>query len=216
LARSKKSTLNYSVDLITHPATILKSLYPSLVWEMPTQEPTLYITFDDGPTKGVTDALLDLLKAHQAKATFFCIGKNVQKNPELFQRILNEGHRVGNHTFSHLNGWKSTNMSYLKDVEKCRSLFESSYFRPPYGRLKPAQIASLKKRYKIIMWSALSMDYHPSVSKEKCYQNSTAKISSGDILVFHDSEKAADKMFYAVEKLLTDETFKGYRFLPLP
>ena len=202
--------------MITHPASILRSLYPSLKWKVKTDQKQLFLTFDDGPVKGVTDKLLDKLKEYNAKATFFCVGKNVEKNPELFERILEEGHTVGNHTYKHTNGWKSTNMSYLKDVQDFQSLYPSRYFRPPYGKMKPAQIAALKGRYKIMMWSALSMDYHPSVSAEKCYENANSKLKAGDILLFHDSEKAAAKMMYAVERILKERSAEGFQFASLP
>jgi len=198
--------------MITHPASILRSLYPSLDWKIDTDQKELFLTFDDGPIKGVTERLLDLLQAHNAKATFFCIGKNVKKNPEIFERIIQEGHTVGNHTFNHSNGWKSTNMSYLKDVQAFQELYQSPYFRPPYGKMKPAQIAALKKQYKIMMWSALSMDFHPSVSAEKCYENANSKLKAGDILLFHDSEKAGHKMMYAVERILKERSIEGYKF----
>ena len=139
--------------MLTHPAFVLKTLYPSLIWDIETEEKVLYLTFDDGPTPGVTDELLDMLKKHEAKATFFCVGKNIENHPDLYQRILEEGHEIGNHTFNHKNGWTSNNLEYLKDVQKFDKLHKSKYFRPPYGRLKPAQIQVLKDHYKIIIKS---------------------------------------------------------------
>lgn len=201
--------------MITHPALVLKTLYPSLIWSQETTENTLYLTFDDGPTEGVTEPLLDLLKEHGAKATFFCVGKNIENHPELFDRILNEGHEVGNHTFSHKNGWKSNTLDYLKDVKRFDEIHESVYFRPPYGRLKPAHIQALKGKYKIMMWSALSMDYDPRVDKEACYQNANKKLKKGDILLFHDSLKASSKMFYAVERILKERGAEGFAFKTL-
>jgi len=198
--------------MLTHPAFVLKTLYPSLIWDIETEEKVLYLTFDDGPTPGVTDELLDMLKKHKAKATFFCVGKNIENHPDLYQRILEEGHEIGNHTFNHKNGWTSNNLEYLKDVQKFDKLHKSKFFRPPYGRLKPAQIQVLKDRYKIIMWSVLTMDYHSGSSKETCYQNAIKKLKAGDILVFHDSLKAGEKMLYTVERLLAEQSQNGYSF----
>ncbi len=201
--------------MLTHPAFVLKTLYPSLVWNIETNEKKLYLTFDDGPTEGVTDKLLDLLKKKKAKATFFCVGKNIEENPELYKRILEEGHEIGNHTYNHKNGWTSNNLEYLKDVQEFSSLHQTNYFRPPYGKMKPAQISALKHKYKIMMWSALSMDYHPRVTKEQCYENASKKLKEGDILLFHDSKKAKDKMLYAVERILEEKGREGYNFLSL-
>lgn len=201
--------------MITHPAFVLKSLYPSLIWNIDTEKKALYLTFDDGPTKGVTNTLLDLLKHYKAKATFFCVGKNIELNLDLYHRIIDEGHEIGNHTFHHKNGWNSNNVDYLKDVFKFNELHKTPYFRPPYGRIRPTQISVLKHDFKIIMWSALSMDYHPRVNKEKCFENANKKLKGGDILVFHDSLKAKDKMLYAVERLLKEKSEEGFQFCSL-
>lgn len=201
--------------MLTHPAFVLKTLYPSLVWNVKTKSKVLYLTFDDGPTRGVTDILLDLLLKYEAKATFFCVGSNIEKEPELFARIISEGHMVGNHTYSHKNGWNSNNLEYLKDVKDFDSVYHSNYFRPPYGRLKPAQIGALKGEYKLIMWSALSMDYHSRVSKEECYKNANKKLKGGDIIVFHDSLKAKEKMLYAVDRILKERSAEGFNFSAL-
>lgn len=201
--------------LITHPSLLLKSLYPSLKWNIETGEKNLYLTFDDGPTAGVTDVLLDLLKNFNAKASFFCIGKNIQENPELFQRVIDEGHEIGNHTYQHLNGWKSKTIDYLRDVKEFEHIYKSNFFRPPYGRLKPGQIAALKDKYQIMMWSALSMDYHPRVSKEDCYEKAVKQLKPGNIILFHDSIKAKEKMLFAVEKLLKKASEEGYAFQSL-
>lgn len=201
--------------IVTHPALVLKSLYPSLTWNKKTDQKNLYLTFDDGPTPGVTDRLLDLLQDYQAKASFFCVGRNLEKNPDLFRRILDEGHEIGNHTYNHMNGWKSSNLDYLKNIQSFQKVYQSKFFRPPYGRLKPAQIAALKGQYQIIMWSALSMDYHSRVSKEKCYANANKQLKAGDILLFHDSLKAEKSMFYAVQRILEEKSKEGYVFASL-
>lgn len=169
------------------------------------------MTFDDGPTPMVTESLLDLLAIYNAKATFFCIGDNIIKHPSIFNRILEEKHVVGNHTFNHLNGWKTRTMEYLHNAFQFGEYYKTELFRPPFGRIKSAQIKGLKEDYKIVMWSILSMDYHPSYSKEKCLEISTKDVNSGDIIVFHDSEKAKNKMLFCVEEIL--ERFKNeYEF----
>ena len=159
--------------LLSHPPKLIRSIYPSLIWKIDTDEKELFLTFDDGPTPGVTDLVLDKLKENNAKATFFCLGKNIEAHPELFSRILNEGHSVGNHTYSHMNGWKNTSIDFLRDVSHFDNIYKTDLFRPPYGRLKNSQIKTLTKSYKIIMWSILSMDYDPMVTKQKCIDLST-------------------------------------------
>lgn len=201
--------------MITHPAAFLRSLYPSLQWRVKTDKKILYLTFDDGPTEGVTEELLDLLKTYQAKASFFCIGKNIEAHPKIFRRILEEGHEIGNHTYHHFNGWKRKNIDFLKDVKAFEKLYQTQYFRPPYGKMKPVQIKLLREDYQIMMWSALSMDYDLGVSKEKCYENANKKLKAGDILLFHDSKKAGKKMMYAVERILKERIAEGYQFQSL-
>lgn len=196
--------------LLSHPPKLIQSIYPSLVWKINTNERNLYLTFDDGPTPGVTDVILDLLKKAEAKATFFCLGKNVLEHPELFQRILDEGHVVGNHTCNHLNGWKHTSVDFLNDARKFEEIYKAKLFRPPYGRIKSAQIKSLIPDYKIIMWSILSRDYDPVISKEKCFALSTKNWRKGSIIVFHDSAKAKGNVLYVVEKLLEKAKLEGW------
>ncbi len=188
--------------MITHPSTILKKIYPSLVWNIPTKKKELFLTFDDGPTPIVTESLLDLLAKYNAKATFFCIGENVSKYPSIFNRILAEDHSIGNHTFNHLNGWKTKTLDYLHNAFQFGEYYKTELFRPPYGKIKASQIKGLKGGYKIIMWSVLSMDFHPRYSKEKCLETCTKEIKSGDIIVFHDSLKAKNKMLFCVERIL--------------
>jgi peptidoglycan/xylan/chitin deacetylase (PgdA/CDA1 family) len=188
--------------LLSHPPSLIKSMYPSLLWKVDTDKPEIFLTFDDGPTPGVTELVLNKLSDYGAKATFFCLGKNVKENPELFERIKAEGHSVGNHTFDHLNGWKSKTDDYIESIRKCESVFSSHLFRPPYGRIKPSQIKFLKEKYKIVMWSALSMDYDPMVSSEKSIEISLKDLTSGSIIVLHDSLKAKAKMLEILEELL--------------
>ena len=193
--------------------SVLNKLFPSYVWKIKTDEKVLYLTFDDGPTPEITSQVLEILAAYNAKATFFCIGKNVQENPVLFKRIGDEGHAIGNHTFNHIKGWKSDDSDYLKDIHQAHQLIDSRLFRPPYGRIKPQQAKQLQLQgYKIIMWDVLSYDWDRSLSKEKVLENSIKNSQSGSIIVFHDSIKAAKNMLYALPKTLSYFSEKGFRF----
>ncbi len=175
----------------------------------------MFLTFDDGPIPEVTPFVLDLLKEYKAKATFFCVGENILKNKAIYERIIHEGHSIGNHTFSHVNGWKSENKKYLEDVDQCQMLVESKLFRPPYGKLKPSQIQSLKKQYSIIMWDVLSKDYDFRISPEKCSQRVLKQVKPGSIIVFHDSKKAESKLRYALPQTLKHFSTLGYNFMNL-
>jgi peptidoglycan/xylan/chitin deacetylase (PgdA/CDA1 family) len=189
----------------------LKRLYPRRIWSIDTKEKILYLTFDDGPEPGVTPFVLDQLKKHGAKATFFCIGRNTSKYPELYQRIIAEGHATGNHTFHHLNGFKTANSDYIANVTQADSLINSSLFRPPYGRLKSGQARRLRD-YKIIMWDVLSGDFDKGISGESCLKIVIGKSSPGSIIVFHDSEKAWSKIEYVLPLVLEKFSEEGYRF----
>lgn len=193
----------------------LKNIYPNLIWDIPTHEKKLFLTFDDGPHPIITIQVLDLLKAYNAKATFFCIGNNVVKYPEVYKRIIDEGHAVGNHTFNHLNGWKTPDELYLNDIYKTRDYIDSKLFRPPYGRISRFQIQQLLKpkyQMKMIMWTVLSGDFDRDISAEKCLNNVLLSTKAGSIIVFHDSEKAAEKMLYALPKVLEQFSKKGFAF----
>lgn len=172
-------------------------IFPNQIWSLPQSQKTVYLTFDDGPIPDVTPWLLDLLKEKGIKASFFCIGDNIRKHPEIFSRIIEEGHTVGNHTFNHINGWKNTSDNYIQNTLKCNEEIEKhiklkrKLFRPPYGRITPKQIKKLKQEgYEIIMWEILSHDYNNHLSAQECYINVTKKVRSGSIIVFHDSIKA--------------------------
>lgn len=186
--------------------------HKALIWNIPTDDKIIYLTFDDGPTPGVTDKVLDLLSAYDAKATFFCIGKNVENHPDIYQNILDQGHAAGNHTQSHNKGINTKDADYYESIEQASALIESNLFRPPYGRIRRKQVRFLKNNYKIIMWSVLCGDFDLKMSKEKCKSNVLKHTKSGSIVVFHDSLKAADKMFYALEACLSVFKEKGYRF----
>jgi peptidoglycan-N-acetylglucosamine deacetylase len=191
---------------------LIQSLIPNYTWSIPTDEKVMYLTFDDGPIPEVTPWVLETLKKFNAKATFFCVGDNVNKNPTIFQQVLSEGHAIGNHTFSHINGWNSDNIPYFHDVRHCAKLVKSTLFRPPYGRLTPKQTQFLTRHYDIVMWDVLSGDFDQDISKEDCLKNVVSAAKRGSIIVFHDSLKAAERMMYALPRVLEYFAAKGYRF----
>lgn len=191
---------------------VAKLVYPSLVWDMPSADNKIYITFDDGPHPEVTPLVLKILDDYNAKATFFCVGENVSKFPETYSLLKQNGHAVGNHSFNHLNGWKTTNRDYYKNFNKASELIDSDLMRPPYGRISPSQIRHLKKKFRIIMWSALSYDFDARVSKEDCLELSIKNSTAGTIIVFHDSEKAKEKMLYALKGFLKHFNREGMEF----
>lgn len=197
---------------VTRPPLLLRQLIPGLVWRMPASAPVLYLTFDDGPVPEVTPQVLDILAAHNVKATFFCVGDNVQKHPEIFQRLLSEGHAVGNHTQHHRNGWNSTATEYYRDVAECAALVPSKLFRPPYGRIGRSQASRLRRKYSIIMWDVLTGDYDVSLSGEDCLGYAVEYSRAGSIVVFHDSIKAKDRVLYALPRYLELMKEKGFRF----
>lgn len=202
---------------------VAKKMFPNYVWDISSEEKTIYLTFDDGPTPEITNWVLKTLKAYNAKATFFCIGKNIKNHPDIFQNILKDGHSIGNHTHNHIKGWKTKTNDYLLNIDKAQKIIENqiqdsefriqSLFRPPYGQIKPKQGKQLiKLGYKIIMWDVLSFDWDKNVSKETCLNNVISKATSGSIIVFHDSIKASKNMKYALPKVLDYFSNKGYRF----
>lgn len=195
--------------------SILKKLYPSLVWDIKTKEKVIYLTFDDGPIPEVTPFVLDTLAKFNAKATFFCIGDNVRKHPSIFKMVVDAGHTVGNHTYNHLNGWETGTKEYLKNISLCDQYTQTKLFRPPYGRISSGQIRAFKKNYpasKIIMWDVLSGDFDIEISSDKCYLNATKKTEPGSIVVFHDSLKAYPRLNLALPRALEHWTKAGYSF----
>ncbi len=193
----------------------LKNTFSDILWKVETDKKHLFFTFDDGPHPEVTPIILDLLKQYQAFATFFCVGENIEKYPELFQRIKDEGHQVGNHTYSHTNGWKVGTFHYLRSYLKGQRLINTPLFRPPYGRISKSQYNALKKTTKIVFWSVLSGDFDPKISPKKCISNVQSGIENGAIVVFHDSLKAKDRVLGALPVLLEDLTNKRYIFKSL-
>nr|WP_274704115.1 polysaccharide deacetylase family protein [Polaribacter marinus] len=203
-------------------------VFSKYIWRFSFNKKEIYLTFDDGPTIEVTEFVLRELQKHNAKATFFCIGKNITNHPEIFKKTLLEGHSIGNHTQNHLKGWKHSTEDYLKNVFECENIItntiettknltfkpqESKLFRPPYGKIKKSQAKKiLKKGYKIIMWSVLSADFDLTITKEKCLENVLQNTKNGSIIVFHDSLKASEKLKYVLPKVLDFYSKKGFTF----
>lgn len=184
----------------------------NLIWDFKTVDKTIYLTFDDGPTPDVTEKVLKILDNYNAKATFFCLGENVKNHPEIFQNILKHGHSIGNHTFNHFNGWKTRNGKYISNIEKSEKYINSNLFRPPYGRIRKAQINEIKNKYKIIMWTVLAGDYDKNISKEKCLNNVIDNAQKGSIIVFHDSVKAKENVLFALPEVLKYFSNLGFSF----
>jgi peptidoglycan/xylan/chitin deacetylase (PgdA/CDA1 family) len=209
---------------------LIKKIFSNYVWDVSNSENKIYLTFDDGPTPEITEWVLEELKKHNAKATFFCIGNNIEKYPDVFEKVINEGHSIGNHTFNHLNGWKTATVEYLENTKLCEEQIlkynpsnselakqiynlKSAIFRPPYGKIKLSQSKKLRQLgYKIIMWDVLSADFDTSISKEKCLDNVIKNTKSGSIIVFHDSVKAFANLEYSLPKALKYWAAKGFIF----
>ena len=198
-------------------------LFPKQIWEYPKANNVIYLTFDDGPIPEVSPWVLDQLNAHNAKATFFCIGDNVTKYPAIFNKVIAAGHGIGNHTFSHYNGWKTSFKNYIKDIEKCAAVLEGHLsgfvplFRPPYGKITPKQARVLQGQgYSIVMWSVLSKDYDHNISGQQCLKNVITHIKPGSIVVFHDSLKAFKNLQYVLPKVLEHCTEMGWQCKALP
>lgn len=193
--------------------SIVKRLFSKYTWCFSSDHKTIYLTFDDGPTPEVTEFVLDELKKFDAKATFFCIGKNVKCHHHLYERILEDGHAVGNHTFNHLNGFLTKNKEYIENVQHAAAHIHTNLFRPPYGKIKSSQGKELLKQgYKIIMWDVLSADFDKNISPEKCLENVLENTSNGSIIVMHDSQKAKEKLYYSLPRILAHFSEKGFEF----
>lgn len=193
---------------------LFRLIYPSLEWRGNAADKTIYLTFDDGPHPVATPFVLDLLKQYNIKATFFCIGKNVQRYPQVYQRILAEGHQIGNHTQDHNNGWKTSKEDYLNNIFTAAQLIDTNLFRPPYGRITRAQIKAVQQQfaYRIIMWDVLSGDFDTALTPEQCWQQVKSATCPGSIIVFHDSEKAWPRLQVALPKTIEYFLEKGYLF----
>ena len=188
--------------LLIQPKAFLKKFYRGALWDVATDQNEIYLTFDDGPVPVITEWVLEELKKYNAKATFFCVGSNILKYPRIFERIIAEGHTVGNHTMNHVKGFKCTYADYLKEVESCRELVNNSLFRPPYGQIKPGQFKMLKnKGYKVVFWDVISYDYE-QIPPSKCLQNAINNTVKGSIVLFHDSVKAEKNLRHVLPLFL--------------
>lgn len=190
----------------------VQTLFPNFIWKIPTEEKVIYLTFDDGPIPEVTPWVLDVLRKADARATFFCVGDNVRKYPEVLESVVEAGHAVGSHTFHHLNGWGTENIRYFHDVRNGARIARTELFRPPYGRLTRRQAQFLQRHYEIVMWDVLSADFDGTLSGEKCLQNVIEHTEPGSIIVFHDSLKAEAQLKYALPRVLDHYRGMGYRF----
>jgi peptidoglycan/xylan/chitin deacetylase (PgdA/CDA1 family) len=200
---------------------VIKRLFSNYVWDIPNKDKKVFLTFDDGPTPEITEWTLAQLKNYNAKATFFCIGNNIQKHPEVFNTIIQDGHAIGNHTFNHLNGWKTVTREYIANAILCDSQIQKAttynkqplLFRPPYGKIKSRQAKLLKQMgYKIIMWDVLSADFDQTITPEQCLNNVISTVKSGSIIVFHDSVKSFKNLEYALPKTLEYLKENGFGF----
>lgn len=207
---------------IQPPFWLQRYLYPQLLWRHQPAQPTLYLTFDDGPIPDITPWVLEQLAAYQAKATFFCIGNNIQRHPHIYQQIIEQQHTVANHTYHHLNGWQTPDARYLDDIAACDQWVQSPLFRPPYGRISRRQIQQILQQkaipniQQIVMWDVLSADFDTRISPQQCWQHVQRRTRNGSIVVFHDSLKAAPRMQYALPRTLAYFAQQGYRFEGLP
>ncbi len=192
--------------------SIAKYLYPSLVWKKNTDQKKIWITFDDGPDEKVTPFLVNLLGKFNIKATFFIIGNQAKKHPELVKLIINNGHKVGNHSFSHPSGYSTKNNKYLQDVEQAKKYIDSDIFRPPYGKITPFQIKNLKKDFKIIMWDIISWDFKENISSNKIFRNVMDNVESGSIILFHNNLKSYKNLKKSLEIILEKLKEQEYQF----
>jgi len=203
------------MNLIRPPA-ILKKAFPDITWEVSSEKPALYLTFDDGPTPGVTTEVLPVLARFGASATFFCIGRNVERHPDIYQKILAAGHVTGNHTYSHLKGWFTPDREYYLDISLAAQFIRSGLYRPAYGMITPRQIRYLKNQYKIVLWDIMSYDFAYNTTPEQCLKQVLRHARPGSVIVFHDSVKASEKLLYALPRLLDYFGEKGYSFESIP
>ena len=192
--------------------SLSKYLFPSLVWKKNTDQKKIWITFDDGPNEKVTPYLINVLEKFDIKATFFIIGNQAKKYPELVKLIINNGHKIGNHSFSHLNGFSTNNNKYLEDVEQAKKYIDSDIFRPPYGKITPFQIKNLKKDFKIIMWDIMSWDFKENIYPNKIYKNVIDNVENGSIILFHNNLKSYNNLKNSLEIILEKLKDKGYQF----
>lgn len=200
---------------LIQPRVFLKRIYPRAVWNFGRTKKNIYLTFDDGPVPGLTDWVINELERWNAKATFFCVGENIRRHPDIFRRIQDNGHQVANHTMRHPKGFRRSVSAYLREVDECRSLVNNNLFRPPYGQLSPGQYRGLVRRgYRIILWDVISYDYE-KIAEDVCARNVISNTRSGSIVLFHDNVKAEKNLRYALPRLLEHFSNMGYQFLAL-
>jgi len=202
--------------LIVRPPSLLTRALRRMTWDLHGDHREVYLTFDDGPTPVVTPWVLEHLDDADAKGTFFCLGRNVDKHPEIYHQILSRGHSVGNHSYSHLKGFRSSIRRYMDDVNLASDMIDSKLFRPPYGRIFPGQVKAVLQHYDIIMWDVLSIDYNSGLSGDRVLHNVTRNVKPGSIIVFHDSDKAADNLYYALPRTLEFLKEEGYSMKSIP
>ncbi len=191
---------------------IAQAFNKKAIWNIPNNDKEIFLTFDDGPTPLITEHTLDILKEQSIKATFFCLGEQVEKHPEIFKKIIDEGHTVGNHSYSHLKGWTTKNEQYLEDVRKGETIIKSNLFRPPYGKIKRSQVNLLNPQTKIILWDVLPGDFSPSNNVEKIISNTLEAAESGSIIVLHDNAICGNKMLQALPFIIDKLKEKKYTF----
>lgn len=200
----------------------IRWIFRSFIWKLPANGNCVYLTFDDGPTPEVTPWVLDELDKYNAKATFFCIGDRIDKSPDLFKRLIDDGHSIGNHSYSHLNAWHVDAEAYLEDIEKCQeSILKlhpqgTNLLRPPYGKLRRSQTLKLRKRFRIMMWDVLSADFDLRITPEKCTENVLRNVRPGSIVIFHDSVKSYPNMEKALPATLEFIHKKGWKCVAIP
>jgi peptidoglycan/xylan/chitin deacetylase (PgdA/CDA1 family) len=192
--------------------TIISTMSSAFKWHGSRKNKVIYLTFDDGPTPNVTEKVLDILDQFSAKATFFCLGRNVDRHKSIYNKIIEKGHKPGNHSYSHLKGWRTSNKTYYQDIELASKYIRSSLFRPPYGQIKRKQAKYLQKHYRLIMWDVLTHDYNKNISPEVILKHSIRHTHNGSIIVFHDSLKSSKNLFYILPKYLEYFSNKGFNF----
>ncbi len=198
--------------LIERPPFFYRMLFPEAIWRFPGEKKRIFLTFDDGPVPQVTPWVLDLLDQYEVKATFFCVGDNVARNPNLFQEIRHRGHQVGNHTMNHIQGISTSTERYMRNVLNAHDLIQSRLFRPPHGHMLPGQAKMLKKDYNIIMWDVVTRDYSKKLTGEEVFANVKRYTRNGSIIVFHDSIKAQKNLHYALPRSIEWLRDNGYHF----
>ncbi len=198
--------------MLIRPPRFIQRLYPSIIWNIPQEKEGVFLTFDDGPCPQITPWILDQLDLYKAKATFFCLGKNVEMYPDLYQEMIKRGHVVANHSYSHLKGWHTDEEMYLEDIDAANDLIHSHLFRPPYAKITPHQVRIVNERYKVVLWSILSRDYNRKLSCKQCLKNVLPYLFPGEIIVFHDSIKASKNLWYVLPEVLKEGTKKKLSF----